>query len=147
MATRSKTQGEHDSVVAASAHTYSEQERRGYLVSTNPGSEKNQSVGPRDDPQYPDVVVWKPNSPGSTSGTATVIEEIETSESVNEDEGSQWKKYASLGVSIFRLIVPKADAAIAKKIIENKKIGVSEIWSYTINGGRISFDKFHVFSS
>ncbi len=57
---RFRTQSEHDIVVRESARTYAEQEKKGYKISTNPGSDKNFFVGTERDPKYPDVVVWMP---------------------------------------------------------------------------------------
>lgn len=98
-------------------------------------------MGGEDNKQYPDVCVWKPSFPGSNSGDVSVIEEIETEESVTDNEAEQWKDYASLGIQMFRLIVPKSKVSTAKQIVEKKKIAVTEIWSYTITNGTVSFSK------
>ena len=144
---RYKTQSEHDIVVRESARTYAEQVKQGYKVSTNPGSDKNFYVGTEQEPKYPDVVVWKPRAPQATGGSVMIIEEIETEETVTEDHASQWKEYGGLGVSSFRLIVPKAKAGDAKSIVDAKKIRVSEIWSYSIWNGSVHFEKFHVYTN
>ena len=138
---RKTTQSEHDRVVRASANTYTDAGAKGFKISINPNGEKNFEIGSDSNNQYPDVCVWKPNSPGSNSGTVKVIEEIETEESVNETEAEQWKNYASLGIETFRLIVPKSKILTAKQIVEKKKIAVTEIWHYTISNGSISFSK------
>lgn len=138
----SVSQGEHDRVVAASAGTYWKMKQDGYVVSTNPGSEKNQYVGGNQNPQYPDVVVWKPSGPGSTSGTAVVIEEVETADSVTEEEAKQWRDYAALGIEQFRLIVPLALAQEALAIVQRLRIAVHEIWGYFSKDGSIQFQKY-----
>lgn len=138
---RKTTQSEHDKVVRASANTYTEADARGFKVSINPNGEKNFVMGGEGNKQYPDVCIWKPSSPGSNSGDVSIIEEIETEESVTENEAEQWKDYASLGIQMFRLIVPKSKVSTAKQIVEKKKISVTEIWSYTITNGTISFSK------
>lgn len=147
MAARRVTQSEHDLVVQRSATTYEDSIRTGHKISINPDGQKNQRIGGEGNEKYPDVVVWMPSSPGSSSGTAKIIEEIETEESVNENEATQWKEYAGLGIPIFRLIVPKSKAAEAKAIVEKKKIGVSDIWIYTITSNDVHFQEYHAFSN
>lgn len=140
MAERENTQEEHDEVVKISSKTYSEMEEKGYKVSTNPNGEKN--WGWPQEGLYPDVVVWEPERPRVNSGKAVVIEEIETSESVNSDEAEQWKEYAELEIETFRLIVPKDEVDSAKEIIKKEKIEIDELWSYYYDkDGRIKFRK------
>jgi len=134
-----KAQSEHDQVVRASAETYGQLKQQGYQVAINPGSEKNQQVGSGN---YPDIVVWKPNPPPNhTSGTAVIIEEIETGDSVTLAEAAQWKTYGQLGVSKFILVVPADKAREALSIVQQEHVKVSEIWSYEILGGRVFFSK------
>jgi hypothetical protein len=126
MARRLHTQDEHDKVVIESAKTYWKLAQEGYKVDVNPDGEQNRSVG-KDN--YPDVIVWKPSNPGSDSGTATIIEEIETSDSVNDSEAEQWITYAGLGIK-FILVVPKGSVVSVNEIIKRKKIGITELWHY-----------------
>ena len=142
---RYRTQSEHDLVVRESARTYGEQEKKGYKVTTNPDGEKNFYVGTEQNQKFPDIVVWEPSSPQSTGGNVLIIEEVETDESVTEDHATQWKEYGDLGISVFRLIVPKTRASTAKSIVDTKKIRVSEIWSYVMHNGSVSFEKYHVY--
>jgi len=132
----------HDQVVGASASTYTKMEESGYKVSSNPNGYQNQYVGPRTNPQYPDVVVWYPSEPGSTGGTAHTIEEIETEGSVNEEEASQWAAYAALNV-VFRLIVPTQSAPEARRILDNQRLTTVELWTWEKSiDGRINFRKY-----
>jgi len=137
----SKKQDEHDSVVMASAQTYDGLRAKGLQVSINPGSEKNRFVGTEDNPQYPDVIVWKPTAVYSTQGVAQVIEEIETTDSVTVEESNQWRKYSQLGAT-FRLIVPDGYGQKVISILRAEHITVSEIWCYYYNAGRILFKKY-----
>lgn len=138
MARRSRTQNEHDAVVIESAKTYWKLMQDGYNVDTNPNGEQNRSVGENN---YPDVIVWKPANPGSNSIQAIIIEEIETSESVNETEAEQWIIYAGLGIK-FILIVPEESVISANEIIKRKKIGIKELWNYYYDVNRkIQFTK------
>lgn len=135
------SQSEHDRVVIASSKTYGSMEANGSKVSINPDGEKNFWVGNESNPRYPDVAVWKPDSPGSNRASAVeVIEEIETEDSVTYAESAQWKDYAGLGI-IFRLIVPKDYVNMAVSIINSEGIGVSEIWYYYFENSIIKFGK------
>ena len=141
MGYRSYSQSEHDAVVRASAETYTQLVQQGYRVAINPGSQQNQHVGGRN---YPDVIVWKPNPPpNQSSGTAVIIEEIETDESVNSVEAMQWSTYGALGVGKFLLIVPLSKVRDALSLVQAYRAGVSEIWSYEIRGGRYFFSKHY----
>lgn len=136
---RFTSQTEHDQVVIESAKTYLNSMQQGYMISTNPGSEKNFWVG--SDSNYPDIVVWKSYSSGSTSGAVSVIEEIETVESVNDIESEQWREYSELGAT-FRLIVPQKVVSTTIEILHRKNIRVSELWYYFRDDyNRISFAK------
>lgn len=105
----------HDKVVKAVANTY--ERRKGVLVYINPGEEKNFAVLSNDKEFYPDVVITD-----EEENRLLIIEEIETDDSVNEDEKSQWIKYASFGTK-FNLVVPK------NKLTETRMLarGISNI--------------------
>lgn len=142
MAIRSTLEGsEHDRIVRASAATYGDMVNKGYKVSVNPGGEKKQIVGPEFNPRYPDVVVWMPDSFGSTKGKAAIIEEIETADSVTDSEAEQWKDYGSLGVK-FLLIVPKGYCEEALRLITKYTANVSELWYYYYEYDSIKFGKY-----
>jgi hypothetical protein len=142
MAIRSTLEGaEHDRIVSASAATYGDMVSKGYKVSINPGGEKNQFVGPEFNPRYPDVVVWMPDSFGSTKGRAAIIEEIETADSVTDSEAEQWKDYGSLGVK-FLLVVPKRYCEEALRLIVKYEATVSEVWYYYYEYDNIKFGKY-----
>jgi len=138
---RGDKQSEHDAVVSASARTYSGWTNKGFKVSVNPNGQKNQFVGKSESPLYPDVVVWEPHSSGSSSGKAHIIEEIETDDSVNEQEAGQWSDYGSMGISTFNLVVPASRKNDAVEIIRRKGIsGVTRVQGYYIRNGRIEFE-------
>jgi hypothetical protein len=125
MANRSlEKQSVHDSVVRASAETYS---GKG-TVYTNPNGQMKYEIHGH----YPDIIVLKSDGSGGT-----IIEEIETEETVNEQErDNQWKPYASLGYT-FKLIVPKNKVQDAQELV--KELNVDQVQSYTIQNGRIYF--------
>jgi hypothetical protein len=141
MATRLYGQSEHDRVVEASAGTYSQLTQQGYQVTTNPGDQKNRYVG-SEQHLFPDVIVWKPDQNDPNRGQAIIIEEIETSETVNQNSVDQWISYAALGVSKFILIVPANSASEAHRLVQVNNIKVTEIWSYTVQNNQVYFTKY-----
>jgi hypothetical protein len=138
---KTQFQGEHDAVVEASARTYADWSVKGFGVATNPGPSKNRFVGSADSPQYPDVIIWRPNSPGASTGVAKIIEEIETDDSVTGDEADQWADYASLGIETFNLVVPVSKKTAALEIIRRKRIvGITRVQGYQFQHGQVLFD-------
>lgn len=81
--------------------------QRDYDVYTNPGQQKNAGIGDN----YPDVVMTAKNEK-----TVKFILEVETAESVTENEASQqWKKYANEIKASFYIVVPNGHIARAKQ--------------------------------
>jgi hypothetical protein len=138
--TTTSLKSEHDVVVRASANTYSRRVAEGCKVSVNPGGEHNFYMGGKDNPRYPDVVVWRPRSPGADGGAVEIIEEIETAECVNDDEAEQWVDYGNMFSGTFFLIVPKGTERRALSIIQKKRARVSQIYTYTLSGESVSFE-------
>ncbi len=133
MSKRYTTQKEHDAVVIESARAYDAFKVQGYLVSINVTEHPCHDVG---NSNYPDVVVWKP---GGDYGDIEIIEEIETSETVNLNAAKKWKKYCTFS-RVFFLIVPKKYISLAAKIVKSENIGISMIQYYEINSNsEISF--------
>lgn len=111
------SQTEHDDLVALIAKkrfSYTD----GSVTYTNPNGEKNCAV----DDQYPDIVVVKDKS-------VQRIGEVETEETVTENEAEQWKTYAALN-KYFYLYVPKSKVADAKTIIKSKNVGITGLRSF-----------------
>jgi hypothetical protein len=70
-----------------------------------------------------------------------VIEEIETEDSVTEQEAEQWADYGSLGVATFNLVVPASCKDAALEIIRRKKIrGITRVQAYYTRNGRVEFE-------
>jgi hypothetical protein len=74
------------------------------------------------DSEYPDIVAVKDK-------TVVAIGEVETEESVNEEEARQWISYAAFKIN-FYLYVPKSKVSDAVNLIKSKKIGVAGLRSY-----------------
>lgn len=134
MTIRYHTQDEHDQVVLASAATYENLKAKGYIVSVNPDGVQNHDIG---GDNYPDVVVWKSDS--SDFGHTIIIEEIETSESVNDKEALEWKKFSKVGAQFF-LVVPKDLVAQAQELIKRHRISVDQVEAYWMDGDQVRFD-------
>jgi hypothetical protein len=85
---------EHDLVIQAAIDQFAASAK--YTVLGNPGNERNAGVGH----QYPDIVVTE-------KGTNRVkfILEVETSNSLDSSEVTQWRTYAGLGPPLY-IIAP-----------------------------------------
>ena len=88
------TQSEHDNVIK---YAFTTLDKTSHDVYTNPGSQKNTSVNGF----YPDIII-------TDKGEARVkfILEVETEDSITQNEITQWRDYLKLG-GIFYLVVPK----------------------------------------
>jgi len=117
---------EHDKIidVVKSANTDK------FEVRTNPGSEKNWLIRDGADEYYPDVILLPRGS-----NRSTIIVEVETDESVNEDHArEQWVPYSRLDRK-FYLLVPSASLSRAKGICRRSGIA-SYFGQYWWNGSR-----------
>ncbi len=87
-------QSEHDKVIE---YAYSHLNKTTHDVYINPGSYKNTSVNGL----YPDIII-------TAKGDKVVkfIIEVETVNSINQNEVNQWRSYIKLG-GTFYLLVPK----------------------------------------
>lgn len=113
----SLSQQEHDKLVseiAKARFSYTD----GTKTYTNPDGEKNCSM----DNEYPDIVAVKDK-------TVVAIGEVETEETVNEEEAKQWISYAAFKTN-FYLYVPKPKVSDAMNLMKSKKIGVTGLRSY-----------------
>jgi len=96
MAKRTKErQSEHDKVIEASASTWKRNPKN--VVHTNPDGEQNFSVN---EDSFPDVVITDRNN------RLLAVEEIETKDTITDEEKSQWEEYAGFGVE-FNLIAQR----------------------------------------
>lgn len=117
----------HDHVVRLVEQRWQDNSR--HFITINPGSEKNQMVGPSND--YPDVIGW-----GLVGGRKVLrwVAEVETEESVTEDEArGQWKSYAALGVP-FYLIVPSGYGQYARALTARAGVIVARVHEYAFQG-------------
>jgi len=130
MVKRAKEKQEIHDIVVSKVKSWLETNNKGCEVITNPSQEKNQHVIRGEDKVYPDVV-YRPKS----GELITRLYEVETEESVNEDEAKQWKLYNS-GKSSFYLVIPKNKLVNAKKLVSDA--------NFTIDGYHIFDEKLNI---
>jgi len=130
------SQGQHDKVIEEIAQTKVDLDR--YFVETNLGrSGKHRVVNIQVGQQmFPDVIVKDRDS-----GQIHTLYEVETEESVNDNEAlEEWKLYGSLQ-SKFILVVPVDRVAEACRLIEEYHIDIDRLEAYEVDlQGRINLD-------
>ncbi len=126
MAKRSEeAQREHDLIVNNSLKSWID--RGDVKAFANPGDEHNFSVAGI---YYPDIVVLDPNN------NFYLIEEVETEDTVNEQELEEWKQFAGFGVTL-NLIVPENKREDAQNLV--KEISNIRVQTYTLKDGKLEF--------
>ena len=94
---------EHDLVIEAAVEQFASAR---YLILANPGTEKNVAVGH----QYPDIVVTER---GSTR--VRLVIEVETTDTVGDQELGHWRALAGLGPPLY-LLVPYTATLDAERL-------------------------------
>ena len=113
--------------------------RRKYEAGMNPGNEQNVPVGVGPSALYPDLVLMAPDR----GHRLQTVVEVETGESVNHLEAlSQWAHFARMRAA-FHLYVPANMVDVARRLVEDNHIHVSEIWSYHLVGDEPRFTVVH----
>jgi len=136
------SQSEHDRVVRAWAQILKKGFAGGCRVSTNPGSDRSAQVGHGSEPRFPDVVVWRAEAGDGRDGTAELIAEVETSDTLTDTEViSEWTGYARVPAP-FYLVVPEGFETKAIHLLRKTPVRVSQLWSYRIEGHEILFTQF-----
>jgi hypothetical protein len=103
-------QTEHDLVIEAAVEQFGGSAK--YTLHANPGTEKNVAVGH----QYPDLVVTERGS----SKVRCVIE-VETTDTVGDQEVPHWRALSSLGPPLY-LLTPYAATADAERLTAESRI-------------------------
>jgi hypothetical protein len=124
-----REQLEHDRIIRLLQAKY----KRKFDVAINPGSEQTAPVG-GPPPWYPDLVLH------SERGRRLLgVVEVETAESVNHLEAmSQWAAFSRLRTP-FHLYVPSSMIDVARRLLQDMQIPVSEIWAYNTIGDQLRF--------
>ena len=121
-----REQLEHDRIIRLLQGKF----RRKYEAGINPGNEHNAPLGTGPTAMYPDLVLMSPDR----ARRVQLLIEVETGESVNHLEAlAQWAHFGKSRVP-FHLYVPSGMVDVARRLCEDNRIYVSEIWSYHIIG-------------
>ena len=130
-----REQLEHDRIIRLLQGTC----RRRYEAGMNPGAEQNVPVGTGAEAIYPDLVLLSQER----GHRLQVVIEVETGESVNHLEAlAQWVHFAKLRAA-FHLYVPAGMIDVARRLCEDNKIHVNELWSYHTVGDQVRFTLVH----
>ena len=97
-------QTEHDLVIEATVEQFANSAK--YVILPNPGTEKNVAVGH----QYPDIVVTERGS-----AKVRLVIEVETTDTVGDQELGHWRALAGLGPPLY-LLVPYTATADAERL-------------------------------
>ncbi len=116
----------HDEIITSVESILTKQ---GHLVRTNPSTSKKNSVRRGDELLYPDLYVYEIKS-SNDKDVVTRLYEVETEQTVTDDEAKdQWKKFAK-GTSDFYLVVPKVSVDEAKSLVKKYGIIVKDYYKY-----------------
>lgn len=126
-----REQLEHDRVIRLLQAKW----KKRYEVEVNLGDERNASVQVGSAVLYPDLVLKSASGARRLQG----VVEVETAESVNNLEAmAQWAHMGRAGVP-FHLYVPQQSVDIARRLCEEQRVGVAELWTYMPLGDQLRF--------
>ena len=103
-------QFEHDLVIQAAANQFAASVK--YNIYTNAGTERKVAVSGK----YPDIVVTEKGS-----GKVRYVIEVETANSVDVTESTQWREFAKLGPPL-HLLVPQRVLPVAEELCSRASI-------------------------
>ncbi len=113
--------------------------KRKHDIAINVGDEQAAGVKVGTGQMYPDLVLTSSDRAKRLEG----VVEVETGESVNHLEAmAQWAHFGRLRVP-FHLYVPAANIDIARRLVTENQVSVSEIWSYHTIGDQTRFTLVH----
>ena len=88
-------------------------------------------------------MVWRAEANDGRDGSAELIAEVETSDTLTDDEViSEWTGYARVPAP-FYLVVPEGLENKAILLLRKTPVRVSQLWSYRIEGSEIMFTPVH----
>ena len=130
-----REQFEHDRVIRQLQARW----RRRFAVAANLGSERENPVKAGGQLLYPDLVLT-----GSARGRHLHgVVEVETAESVNHLEAmAEWAPLSKVR-GAFYLYVPAGSADVARRLCEENRVNVTEIWTYYAIGNQVRFSMTH----
>lgn len=113
--------------------------KRKHDIAINVGDEQAAGVKVGTAQMYPDLVLTSTDRGKRLEG----VVEVETGESVNHLEAmAQWAHFGRLRVP-FHLYVPATNIDIARRLVTENQVSVSEIWSYHTIGDQTRFTLVH----
>jgi len=130
-----REQLEHDRIIRLLQARF----RRRYEAAINPGAEHNVGIGSGTTALYPDLLLMSQDR----GHKLQVVVEVETGESVNHLEAlAEWAHFSRTRAA-FHLYVPSGMVDVSRRLSEDNKIYVAEIWSYHIIGDQPRFTLVH----
>jgi hypothetical protein len=129
-----REQLEHDRVIRELQVKW----RRKYAVAANQGAETTTAVPLGEGVIYPDLILTLPGG-----RRPAIVVEVETGESVNNLEAmAEWVRMGQSKAE-FHLYVPTGSVAAARRLCEEHRIPVAEIWAYHRIGDEIRFSSIY----
>jgi hypothetical protein len=129
-----REQFEHDRVIRL-LQTRFRKSKKKYVVGANVGEEKTAAVRVGTKTFHPDLVLMSADRSRRILG----VVEVETSESVTTLEAmAQWAHFGKLK-GAFYLYVPAGTAEIARRLCDDNRVEVAEIWTYFALGQQMRF--------
>ena len=130
-----REQFEHDRVI----RLLQARLRRRFAVAVNLSNEGTASVRVGARVMYPDLMLTSTHRGRRLHG----VVEVETNESVNHLEAmAQWAHLGQVR-GAFYLYVPAGAAEMARRLCEDNRVAVTEIWSYHAVGDQMRFTMAH----
>ncbi len=130
-----REQLEHDRIIRQLQARY----KRKHDVAINPGHEQNESVKVGELAVFPDLLLFSQTRGRKLEGTV----EVETGESVNALEAlAEWGVYSRLKVP-FHLYIPPQSIDTARRLCDDHKFAVAEIWTYHTGMDQVRFTQVY----
>lgn len=130
-----REQLEHDRIIRLLESRW----RGKYQVDSNVGDERKATVKVGPSVFYPDLVVSAAGPPRKLLG----VVEVETGESVNNLEAmAQWAHFGKARAP-FHLYIPTGSVEIARRLCDENRVVVAELWGYYTVGEQIGFTLVH----
>jgi hypothetical protein len=130
-----REQLEHDRIIRQLQARY----KRKHEGAINPGQEQNQSVMVGELAVFPDLLLYSQEKSKRLEGTV----EVETGESVNQLEAlAEWGVFSKLKAP-FYLYVPPQGIDSARRICDEHKFPVAEIWTYHLALDQVRFTQVY----
>jgi hypothetical protein len=128
----------HAMVAQSSGLTYMPLRADGLEVTINPVISDKRWVGGENNRIYPDIVLWRPNPSNPNIGAAIIVEQIETSSSINLNINN-WKKLSELQNVNFILVIPLENVDYVLGILREQSIHPYRLQAYTYNQSSNNF--------